>query len=99
MTAPRRQVEIESRRNDIVSGALIAGGTHQILESHRVVGHVCKRQPDVTLTVIASIVYCHQQPLPARTLPRKSQETIPGPIAVPCWRAFEQVPMPLAQDW
>src|SRR5262245_62939438 len=99
MAAPGRQVEVKACRHGIVPLTIIACGTHEILESHRTVGQVCKRQPDVALALIGSIIHRHQQPFLTRTLPDKSQEAIPSPVAIPGWNAFEQLPATVAHGW
>jgi len=49
----------------------------------------------VALTLVGSVVDGHDQPL--GTLPGKNQEAIVCPVAVPRRRAFEELPLPIAE--
>ncbi len=95
---PRRFVEVEPARLQIVALPLVGGITDQIIQLPLPVAEIRKRQPHVALTLIERIVHRHQQPLVIRVLPGKDQEAIAGPIALPGRGAFEQAPVPLSHD-
>src|SRR5262245_32295291 len=70
--------------------------TEQVLKPPLAVAKVCERQPDITLALVWGIVHRHQQSVCPWVVPGKSQEAIPGPVAVPGGYAFEQLPMAVA---
>ena len=67
----------------------IAGGGHQVLESHRAAREIGERKRNVTLTLIAGVVDCYEQLFWISSFPRKGQEAIRCPVAFPGRFTFE----------
>ena len=77
---------------------LIAGGGHQILESDRAPFEIGEGKRHVTLTPMARVVDCDEQPLAILTLPRKDQEALRGPVAFPRRSTIEKLPLAVSND-
>src|SRR5262245_19731109 len=90
--APRRQIEIETARNDIGSVAIVGGRSHQILQLYRAAIEVRQRKTDVALTLVRGIVRGDEQALAVVALPAPGDEAVVCPVSVPRWRALEQPP-------
>src|SRR5262245_53880148 len=93
VVAPRRQVEIETARNDIGSVAIVGGRSHQILKLDRAAMKVRKRKTDVALTLVRGIVDRDEQALAVVVLPAPSDEAVARPVSVPRGAALEQAPL------
>src|SRR5262245_4809799 len=93
LIAPRRQIEIETARNDIGSVAIVGGRSHQILELYRAAIEVRERKTDVALTLVRGIVDRDEQALAVVALPAPGDEAVARPISVPPGPALEQAPL------
>ena len=93
---PGRLVEVQAAALQIVAIPIVRGVTEQVVQPPAAVAKVWKRQPHVALALVGRIVHRHQQPLATGTLPGKSHEAIPGPVAVPGGCAVEQLPVAVA---
>src|SRR5215468_8948857 len=63
------------------------------------VAEIRKRQPDVALALVGSIVHYNQEWLFTAAFPGKGQKTIPSPVAIPRGSTFEQLPLAFAHGW
>lgn len=93
-----RGVKIQTARSQLAAIAVVDDVSQAILEVPPAAIEIRERQPNVTLTLIGSEVHGHEQAA-AGSLPGEGQETVPGPVPVPGWCAFEQLPLALAHDW
>src|SRR6266700_1394004 len=69
-----------------------------MLEPHRPVAQLGKRETQRALALVPGIVDDHEPPLAVLSVPGAGDEAVRRPVAVPGRRAFEQLPLPIAYD-
>src|SRR5260221_1313273 len=93
VATPWRQVEVETRRDQIVPIAIVVGGTQQIFETHGAVGQIRPWETDVALALVPGIVDRDECPLAAAPLPAPGDAAVARPVAVPSRHAVEEAPL------
>ena len=80
----------------IVTIPLEAGRAELILQPPFLAGKVRERQPNMTLALIGRVIHGDHEQFSLRALPGEDQEAIVRPISFPSGRAFQQLPLPVA---
>ena len=76
MVLPRRHIQVQAARLQVVSVALVPGIAEHIFESPLSVIEVGEREPDVALAGVSGIIYGDDQAFAVRPLPRAGDEGV-----------------------
>src|SRR5882672_6811929 len=93
VAAPWRQVEVETRRDQIVPIAIVLGGTQQVRKAHGASGQIGPWETDVALASVSGIVDRDECSLAAAPLPAPGDAAVPRPVAIPSRHAVEEAPL------
>jgi hypothetical protein len=73
---PGRHIQVQAAAFQIVDVAIVDGLSQQVGQRPLVLPKVRKRQPDVTLALVARLIHRHLQPLAVGALPGKRQNAL-----------------------
>src|SRR6516162_6734040 len=94
---PGRSVQVQSTRLQIAAISLVDHWLHLILKPPLAASKIGKRQSDIALALIGSVIHRNQPTLIVWTQPPEGNKTIPGPVAFPGGNAFQRLPMTIAK--
>src|SRR5256885_1107479 len=97
MVSPRRQVEEQALRVQVVAGAFVDHRRQQVAQLDSPAAQVGQRQLDKTLALRRPEVDAGQQALPGDAVPGEGEELVPRRIAVPRGCDLALRPLAVAQ--
>jgi hypothetical protein len=86
---PGSHIQEQAADLEVVAVPFIDRRRELILETPITARKTGKVQPNVTLTLVGSIVYGHDESFIGRSGPGKGQKAIMSPVPLPRWGAFE----------